>query len=269
VNQISALDHIDFVKNVACPRYLLFMGLQNTYPDQLLLPPIDVEAVWFSHMLQSDCYQVFIENRFPNLKYLSHTSILSYTDEERNNLTNETKRLWYKMYYGLYDFNPEENRVSVDLEPLEDQKIQDLIDDRMWFREFIKACQSAGTDDPLSILLDQSDNEDQTRFFENALLGYQRFIYLVTKYPRYVEKIKFSPIPSIDLIWHTHLLQPRSYYKDSMKLTNEIRQHKLLNSHYRTIRFFNDRKNREEIIWNQEFGEMMSRYLIIQEKNEH
>jgi len=25
-------------------------------------------------------------------------------------------------------------------------------------------------------------------------------------------------------------------------------------------------KNREEIIWNQEFGEMMSRYLIIQDK---
>jgi len=139
------------------------------------------------------------------------------------------------------------------------------IGDREWYRQFIISCQNAGTENPESILFEDG-NEDQIRFFENALLGYQRYLYLITKYPDYVENIMFSPIPAIDLIWHTHLLQPESYYKDCMILMNEVRHHKLLPDYYdKTWYNLEERTNNEEKLWYEEFSENMSRYSMIKQ----
>jgi len=121
--------------------------------------------------------------------------------------------------------------------------------DKLWFREFKKA----------TIIEDMNNIPDE--FFTRALLGYQKYLYLVTKYPRYTEKIMFSPCPSIDLIWHTHLIQPASYESDSKYLTFVVRHHKLLPRSMRMEMFYNVRIDAEEFLWQNEFGESMAFYL--------
>ena len=63
---------------------------------------------------------------------------------------------------------------------------------------------------------------------QSSMLGYQRFMYLLTKYPMEMERTNFSPCPPIDLIWHTYLAQSASYHKDSERLVGHVHHHKLL-----------------------------------------
>lgn len=38
-------------------------------------------------------------------------------------------------------------------------------------------------------------------FLHRSLLGYQRFLYLLAKFPKTLQRIGFSPSPPIDLFW--------------------------------------------------------------------
>lgn len=51
------------IQRVLQYRYPRFLEMQSSlYPEVILAPPQDVALVWFSHMLQSDSYQRFIES---------------------------------------------------------------------------------------------------------------------------------------------------------------------------------------------------------------
>jgi len=261
MDSIKELDNGQYYRDFVNPRYILFLMLQNSHSDVKLLPPLDVECVWFSHMLQSFNYREFILQLFPNLKNVSHTSILSMND--RAELLDVSKVIWNKFYPNYeYEFNPNRTYKIDDYGISINVDYRDLIDDRTWYKQFVRACQSAGEEDPTSILLEHGNNSQQN-FFSNALLGYQRFLYLITKYPKYVEDIMFSPIPAIDLIWHTHLVQPSSYYYDAVHLMFQVRHHKILERRNRTERFYTERSNIEDELWNEEFGESMNKYLKI------
>jgi len=47
-------------------------------------------------------------------------------------------------------------------------------------------------------------------FLRTALDRYKQFLYLKTKYPNDV----LVPCYDIDLMWHSHLLNPVAYYND-------------------------------------------------------
>jgi hypothetical protein len=70
----------------------------------------------------------------------------------------------------------------------------------------------------------------------------------------------FSPCPSIDLIWHTHLLFPDNYRYDMRALIGHVPEHKLLSEKDRTLHFMNDRDNCDEAMWMDEFKESMFQY---------
>lgn len=54
-----------------------------------------------------------------------------------------------------------------------------------------------------------------------AALRYRRFLHLAAKYPGQT----LAPTRDIDEMWHLHMLQPRAYYEDCMRLLGRILDH--------------------------------------------
>lgn len=61
-------------------------------------------------------------------------------------------------------------------------------------------------------------NEEQ---IETLAAGYRRFLLLKSKYPT----LAVAPIEIIDEMWHLHMLHPRAYYDDCMKVFGQILDH--------------------------------------------
>jgi len=95
-----------------------------------------------------------------------------------------------------------------------------------------------------------------------AVVGYQRFMYLLAKYPQKMEYIDFAPCPTIDLIWHTMLVQPAVYERFSRRLILHVVHHKVLPASKQTLIRYDERKDKEESLWRSEFGESIARYLL-------
>src|SRR5207302_10867328 len=62
----------------------------------------------------------------------------------------------------------------------------------------------------------ESDEE-----LESAVRRYHMWLYLVRKYP----EAQVSPSRDIDEIWHLHMLHPRAYFEDCMRIFGEILDH--------------------------------------------
>ena len=52
-NAEERLDDIAVMTHTVTVRYNLFLQIQSENHNEVLVPPFDVEAVWWSHMLQS------------------------------------------------------------------------------------------------------------------------------------------------------------------------------------------------------------------------
>lgn len=115
-------------------------------------------------------------------------------------------------------------------------------DDFDWLRNFL-ASQNGNT----TLVREELD-----RF----VLGYQRYLYLCAKHERRMEWIGFSPTPAIDLIWHTHLLMPASYWRDvGFLFMGKPAMHKLLPPEARTQFVYEKHKSEE---CKEEFGEELT-----------
>jgi len=122
-----------------------------------------------------------------------------------------------------------------------------MVDDRVWFREFNKATEGVDV--------------YSTAFLRKAQLGFQKFMYLLAKWPVKMDRIGFSPCPPIDLMWHTYLLQPKEYAIFSKKLILRVVHHKLLPKESRTLMTYSLRHDKEEKLWTKEFNESMAIYV--------
>lgn len=117
-----------------------------------------------------------------------------------------------------------------------------VADDRSWFLNFLKA---------------HGKTVFERAELEAFVLGYQKYLYLLAKYPMRMERIGFAPNPSIDLIWHTHLVNPRAYYYDVGFLCHGVTHHKLLPREARRPFAYDKHVSDEAAIWEEEFGETL------------
>jgi len=123
-----------------------------------------------------------------------------------------------------------------------------VFDDWLWFDEFTKATANIDVSQP--------------EFFRRSHLGYQKYLYLMAHSPVAMENMSFAPCPPIDLMWHTHILQPDAYFRDSLHLLFSVKHHKLLARCKRTPVFYESRLNKEDKLWSSVFGESLSVYLL-------
>jgi hypothetical protein len=90
---VKSLDDINTLGDIIYQRYMLFVTLLNRQPPQQrlrkpLIPPLDVEVVWFTHMLQSDEYEAFAKR--VNIEGEPHTWTLLMSNDKRNALVKES-----------------------------------------------------------------------------------------------------------------------------------------------------------------------------------
>lgn len=70
-------------------------------------------------------------------------------------------------------------------------------------------------------LKESLENEDNL-FIEEAIKRYKRFIQLAKLYPH----TKLVPTVDIDIVWHDHMLHPKSYFNDCANYLGRILDHK-------------------------------------------
>jgi hypothetical protein len=231
-------------------QYLCFLLLQEETPSEELIPSKQIQAIWFSHMLQSCAYKSFTQERFaPNLWSLNHPVTRILEPDVRSALENRTQKLMEERYPPGCDLKDLPN-FTEHWESLVSQFTPEMvIHDRDWILEFNKFTQ--GTD------------VKSVEFRKKALFGYRRLIYLKFKYSRKVEAIGFSPCPSIDLVWHTHLVHPQSYEEDLRRVLGHVPMHKLLELEDRTEAFMDTRDDQSMEMWQQEYQESIFVYAVV------
>ncbi|ESQ30746.1 hypothetical protein EUTSA_v10012182mg [Eutrema salsugineum] len=173
-----------------------------------LVPPFDCEWVWHCHRLnpvryKSDCEQFYG-------RVLDNSNIVS---SENGSCKLQTENLWKRLY------------------PMEPYDLD--LDKAISEPEDISTVEKCTTYDLVSAVKRQSSfysevsraHVDSDTIMQEAVGRYKAFLYLIKRNRE--ESIKLISVPTydIDLIWHTHQLNPSSYYKDMEMIFGNILQH--------------------------------------------
>ena len=165
-----------------------------------LEPPIDVHWIWHAHMLGPKYYHgdcILLCGRVPDHKLHTAATI----DQARF----EAKKVW-DCKYRDEPFDVDYNSVKVDLEYRPKSSYN--------LREAALRQKSFFYNVSLPHYMDE-------RFTKTAVGRYKQFIRLKKNYPReYV-----VPMYDVDWIWHTHMLSPLSYKKDTEAYLGRLLHH--------------------------------------------
>lgn len=217
----------------AMTRYMKFMKLKAKYPQFVLIPTIDIEMVWQSHLIRPLKYQKFCAKLLgaPG-KYFMHELVLhDYVQfGHKENWLKKTIILWNEEYHEQYC--PKFVKVIADrwlyhtegvsrewvltqpTEPLYDLNIttQDVLQDRNWFKMFLEY-----------MFEHQQETTDKEQFqqqfspdADKLIVVYKQYLQVMRKYSPKNEELG-HPTFSIDLVWHAHMLHPHAYSKDCFK----------------------------------------------------
>jgi len=250
LNEVQKLPGFENEENAEknMKNYLCFLMVQEENPSEALLPPMQTQAVWFSHMLQSCSYKTFTQN-FTNIWNLNHPVSRTLESQERQALEARTQKLIEERYPPCSDLMSNASFVDLWKSLVGQFTPAMVIHDRDWTLEFNKF--TSGTD------------VNSVEFREKAHFGYRRLLYLKSRYSDQVEAIGFSPCPSIDLVWHTHLVHPSTYETDMNKVLGHVPMHKLLDVPDRTEAFMDSRDDKSMEMWQNEFQESIFVYAVV------
>ena len=213
----GALNHLEFLKEVNSSKKILlsenllrkavyryeniwlpYLASFNS-DDIRLVPPLDVEIIWHSHMLcpieyNADCIKMFG-------KILSHHNL---ENSQRLKQKQSTKAEWSKRFSVSFDYLDSNSVNEFEFKHFSSKIKYDLI----------AACKRQ-----LEFYYQVSlPHYESKRFLQLALKRYKKFIYLAKQNP----DAFLVPCYSIDLIWHTHQREPLSYSNDTIKLLGKI-----------------------------------------------
>ncbi|CDY43281.1 BnaC06g01870D [Brassica napus] len=171
-----------------------------------LVPPFDCEWVWHCHRLNPVRYKSDCEEFYGRV--LDNSGILSSAN---GSCKLQTEKLWKRLYpMESYDLDLDK-AISEPISPLEKCTTYDLV--------------SAAKRQSSFYLEVSRANVDSEIIMEQAVGRYKAFLYLIKQNREKTIKLISVPTYDIDLIWHTHQLNPSSYYKDMVKIFGNILQH--------------------------------------------
>lgn len=250
LGQVQKLPGFESVVSVETlmKNYLCFLLLQQDFLGEALIPSKPIQAVWFSHMLQTAAYKTFAET-FQTIWFLDHPVRSTIDLESRVALETRTQKLMEERYPPGCDLNANSEFVEKWKLLTSEFTADMVIHDRDWILEFNKFTQ--GTD------------VKSLEFRQKAFFGYRRLIYLKGIHSNTVEAIGFSPCPSIDLIWHTHLVHPATYRHDLLSVLGHVPMHKLLALQDRTEAWMDSRDDQSMQLWQAEFQESIFVYAVV------
>ncbi|EOA12726.1 hypothetical protein CARUB_v10028152mg [Capsella rubella] len=174
-----------------------------------LVPPLDCEWVWHCHRLNPVRYIVDCHILYE--KVLDNSGVTSSTS---GSCKLQTENLWKE----LYPMEPYEldmvkaNSERVDLSTLEKYTTYDLVS-------------AVNTQSSFYYTFAKTHDVDSDIIIQEAVGRYKAFLHLLKRNKEKSIKLIIAPTYDIDLIWHTHLLHPSFYYKDTVKILGSILQH--------------------------------------------
>ena len=213
----------NFLKN-GLGRYQKFMDLKAKYPDQFLVPTIDIECIWMSHLMRPLIYQKDCKKLYG--KVVDHHLTSKYDSLLIEKALEITSRLWKDTYEENYSgelFTYEEretiqNLLFVNLgknskkskeETSFSISFDDLKKDREWFNLYN------------NFMNEYRDRSKQTNQIDYQIKSYERFMYMNAVYP----EIAGHPSYAIDLIWHSHMAHPLDYIFDCKNVVGYLVDH--------------------------------------------
>ncbi|CAF1067084.1 unnamed protein product [Adineta ricciae] len=244
-------------------RYYRFMQLKASMPNSvLLIPTLDIETIWQTHLLRptmyhDDCLRLFH-------RIIDH-SLLSSDIEQflKERAFIETCKLYEERFGEKYCPLPEDKQGKTPLPKYEHHvfcKLECLIPNYLYWDEthfkFESSLTSNHDDNPFSfteadVILDSNwlslckkfmrDMEKKLHtqtydtyeshlrlrhsMLERLKKSYERFLYLATKYPPSNGYQFVHPTYAIDIIWHSHMQEPLKYVADCQRLVGYVVDH--------------------------------------------
>jgi len=176
-------------------RYIKFLTIaktkNNADPTLEMIPPLDIEVIWFSHAIRTKMYR-------EDCQCLAGFIIGRTLKPDRMDLSNPGRLIAKDKWDALYKNEPFDLDLS-DIQKLEDLGRQvtelpiqlhpsDVIRDLNWLEDFKKAF-----------------NFDRENFVQESIEDYFDYMDLL--------KQNFTARASlrVDLVWHTHMLNTFSY----------------------------------------------------------
>ncbi|KAJ0987506.1 hypothetical protein J5N97_005862 [Dioscorea zingiberensis] len=176
-----------------------------------LVVPLDCEWIWHCHRLNPVQYKKDCEKLFGRI--LDNKNVKSSLQVQGDS-KDQTVQLWTKLF-------PEEP-FEFDLTTAPAEEFTDHEDSQDGLKGIITydLVAAVGRQSTFYYQICSATMHDD-RYLKEALARYKAFLYLIKR-----NKQKASvPTFDIDLMWHSHQLQPVSYCKDMLELLGKLLEH--------------------------------------------
>ncbi|XP_022136063.1 uncharacterized protein LOC111007846 isoform X4 [Momordica charantia] len=192
----------------------------------MILPPLDVEWVWFCHTLNPVGYRHYCETRFSKL--IGKPSIFDEENEEYAYM--RCKEIWVKRY-PTQSFENEENSSFRDVITVENQELlEEVKRQRHLYSKFSEPFRS------------------EIVYLVAARQRYRGFLYMLQRFSD--ECSSFVAASDIFLMWLTHQSYPTVYAEDIKEMEGDLAK---------VVRFGETVKPKEleetKKIWHRTFGQ--------------
>ena len=208
VYQLDFLEAVDSLQKLKNPHNLArsvyryekyWLPLAANYPYEYLSAPMDIEWVWHCHMLSPRVYSkdcIAIVN-----KVVNHTI---RSKKEYQKALTRSRELWERHWGSKESFTLQDERG---ISKFHSKITYNIIDAASRQKDFYYQVSLPHYRD--------------TKYLDVGILRYKKFLYLKQQLPEEF----LVPCYDIDLIWHTHQLNPCAYRKDMITYIGNLFNH--------------------------------------------
>ncbi|KAK3088698.1 hypothetical protein FSP39_022527 [Pinctada imbricata] len=200
IDSNKVFQSVKTIRNATYRYEKFWLPLAAKYHDKCLAAPLDIEWVWHCHML---CPPIYEKDCMDICK--THVNHKLYSSTERQKRVKESEKLWSKEYPGepFYTDFSSDDRYGTDAS----QVSYDIL--------------SSSERQAVFYYQVSLPHYKDKRFLKEAALRYRKYLYLKKLNP----KEFLVPCYDIDLIWHTHQLNPQAYKADTERLLGRVLNH--------------------------------------------
>ncbi|CAF1191693.1 unnamed protein product [Adineta steineri] len=244
-------------------RYYRFMRLKASHPTNILLiPTMDIEIVWQTHLLRPEMYQADCLRLFRRV--IDHSLLITDIQKMlKDQAFQDTCQLYEKTYgeqycslpanddkqesaSNMFRFSSNMNRRSnptytywdktqckFSTQPLKDYENPfsfteaDIILDMSWL-DSCKHFMRNALDNTPGEAYDPDECFDidlEKEAIKRLTKSYERFLYMAAKYPLEKSNGFVPPTYAIDIIWHSHMQEPLNYRADCIRFVGYVVNH--------------------------------------------
>jgi len=214
------------------------------YPNEFIIPPTEIEAVWQAHLIRPDKYQETCTVIF-NQKLIPHS--IETMPCMKTKGREKCRELWRQEYHVEEESDINNNsdlNIPANLQEIWNNfnlnlKVEDIVKDRDWlplYRMYTETIKSEKFDS----------------FLAESVKGYYRFLDVCKNN---LSSSTLEPCYAIDLIWHTHMMHPAEYQQYCQKnLLRELLVHEPWPPRFTSQQMF-DNLDEMDVSWKALYGE--------------